>query len=101
MWLSALAIQYRDIREAAGFIAQILMYAAPVIWPVSLIPDKFRILYGIYPMAGVIEGFRCALLGTNPMPWDLIGIGSISAFVIFITGAYYFKRKERIFADVA
>jgi len=58
-------------------------------------------LYAIYPMAGVIEGFRSAVLGHNQMPWELIGIGTISATLIFISGAFYFKKKERIFVDVA
>jgi lipopolysaccharide transport system permease protein len=105
MWLSALAIQYRDIPHGINFLTQLLMYAAPVVWPVSLISEKFgkniELLYGLYPMAGVIEGFRSSLLGHNPMPWELIGMGTITAIVLFITGALYFKRKERIFADVA
>ena len=101
MWLSALAIQYRDIKHAIHFMAQFLMYAAPVVWPVSLIPEQYRLVYGLYPMAGVIEGFRSALLGHNPMPWDLIGMGTITAIALFVTGALYFRRKERIFADVA
>ncbi len=101
MWLSALAIQYRDVRFALPFIAQLLMYAAPVVWPASLVPEQLRPLYGLYPMAGVIEGFRSALLGTNPMPWDLILPGTLSAVVIAISGAFYFRRLERIFADVA
>jgi len=101
MWLSALAIQYRDIKHATQFIVQLLMYAAPVVWPVSLIPDKYRLIYGIYPMAGVIEGFRSALIGTNPMPWDLILMGTVTALLISVSGALYFRRMERIFADVA
>lgn len=105
MWLSALAIQYRDIKHATQFISQLLMYAAPVVWPVSLIAEKFgdtaKLIYGLYPMAGVIEGFRSAVLGHNPMPWDLIGMGTISSLILFVTGALYFKRKEQIFADVA
>lgn len=105
MWLSALAIQYRDIPHGIQFLSQLLMYAAPVVWPVSLIAEKFgetaEILYGLYPMVGVIEGFRSALLGHNPMPWGLLGMGTLSALFLFITGAHYFKRKERIFADVA
>lgn len=101
MWLSALAIQYRDVRNATPFIAQLLMYAAPVVWPASLIPQQLRVLYGLYPMAGVIEGFRSALLDTHPMPWDLIVPGTISALVIAISGAFYFRRLERNFADVA
>jgi len=101
MWLSALAIQYRDIKHAMTFATQILMYAAPVVWPVSLVPAQFRLWYGLYPMVGVIEGFRSAFIGKNPMPWDLIGVGAISAAIVLISGALYFKRTERIFADVA
>jgi lipopolysaccharide transport system permease protein len=108
MWLSAMAIQYRDVRFAMQFGVQILMYAAPVVWPVSLITQKFpqwgetvRLLYGLYPMAGVIEGFRSALLGAQPMPWDLLTAGTLSALLISTSGAFYFRRKERIFADVA
>jgi lipopolysaccharide transport system permease protein len=100
MWLSAMAIQFRDVRHATPFLAQLLMYAAPVVWPVSLIPVQYRLLYGLYPMAGVIEGFRSALLGTTPMPWDLILTGTLSAIGIAFTGALYFRRTERIFADV-
>lgn len=101
MWLSALAIQYRDIKHAIQFIAQFLMYAAPVVWPVSLIPEQYRLIYGIYPMAGIIEGFRAALIGVNPLPWDLIAIGTISTMAIFISGLLYFRNVESIFADVA
>ena len=105
MWLSAMAIQYRDIPHGVGFLSQMLMYAAPVVWPLSLLEDKFgesvSLAYGIYPMVGVIEGFRSALLGHNPMPWVLIGIGALSAIFLFISGALYFKNKERIFVDVA
>ena len=105
MWLSALAIQYRDIPHGIQFLSQILLYAAPVVWPISLISEKFgqniKLIYGLYPMAGVIEGFRSALIGHNTMPWDLIGMGTISSLFLFFTGAFYFKKKERIFADVA
>lgn len=101
MLLSALAIQYRDIRHAMGFVIQALMYAAPVVWPVSKLPPEYRLWYGLYPLAGVIEGFRASLLSTGPMPWDLIGMGSITAIVSFLVGALYFRRTERFFADVA
>lgn len=101
MWLSVLAVQYRDVRFAMQFVIQILMYAAPVVWPASLVPEKYRLLYGLYPMAGVIEGFRSALLGQLPMPWTLIGMGALSAAVFFVTGLFYFRRTERILADVA
>ena len=101
MWMSALGIQYRDVKQAIAFIVQLLLYASPVAWPVSIIPEKFRLIYGIYPMAGVLEGFRSALIGKNPMPWDLISMGSLTAVILFITGALYFQRMEKNFADVA
>ena len=105
MWLSAMAIQYRDVRYAIQFMSQLLMYAAPVVWPLSLLSEKFgdniAMWYGLYPMVGVIEGFRSALIGTNPMPWNLIMMGAISGSVLLLTGSLYFRRKERIFADVA
>jgi lipopolysaccharide transport system permease protein len=101
MWLTALAIQYRDVKYALQFGVRLLMYASPVVYPTSLIPERFRLLYALNPMTGVIEGFRAALLGTRPMPWDLIGVGTAMALVLFVTGALYFKRMERVFADVA
>jgi|TARA_Y100000310_G_scaffold89895_1_gene87004 lipopolysaccharide transport system permease protein len=105
MWLSAMAIQYRDIPQGVGFLSQLLMYAAPVVWPLSLLKERFGesavLVYGIYPMAGVIEGFRSALLNHSPMPWELIGIGILTAIFLFISGALYFKSKERFFVDVA
>lgn len=105
MWASSLAIQYRDVGFAMHFLTQILMYLAPVVWPVSLISEKFgesaRFFYGFYPMAGVIEGFRSSLIGQNPMPWDLIINGTISTIIIFLSGLIYFNKKEPKFADVA
>ena len=104
MWLSALAIQYRDIRHGVTFLAQLLMYISPVVWPVSLLSEKFgdsvAFWYGLYPMVGVISGFRSSIIGQNEMPWDLINLGAISAIIIFVTGAL-FSKKEKIFADVA
>lgn len=100
MWLTALSVRYRDVNYAMSFIVQLLMYAAPVVYPASSVPDRFRWFYGLFPMSGVIEGFRSALLGTNPMPWDLLAIGSVTAIIIFLSGVAYFSRMERIFADV-
>lgn len=101
LWLTAAAIQYRDVKHAMTFVLQLAMYASPVVYPASLIPDQWRWLYAINPMVGVIEGFRAALLGTQPMPWSMIGIGAISATTILISGLTFFRRKEKIFADVA
>ncbi|MDQ3392685.1 MAG: ABC transporter permease [Bacteroidota bacterium] len=99
--LSSMAVQYRDVKHALSFAVQILMYAAPVIYPASKIPAQFQFIYSLNPMVGVIEGFRSALLGTNPMPWDYIITGSIVAAILAVVGAFYFKRMERTFADVA
>jgi lipopolysaccharide transport system permease protein len=105
MWLSALAVLYRDVKHGLQFATQLLMFAAPVVWPVSSLTERFgetaTLIYGLYPMVGVIEGFRAAMLNTTPMPWDLIAIGSCSALLIAVSGAFYFRRMEAIFADVA
>ena len=101
MWLGALALQYRDVRYGLPFAVQFLMYAAPIVYPTSLIPRPFRYPYAINPLVGVIEGFRATLLGSGPVPWDLIGIGGVSSLLVFWFGAVYFIRKEPVFADVA
>ena len=101
MWFTAMAIQYRDINYAMGFIVQLLMYGAPVVYPASNVPENYRLLYACFPMAGVIEGFRSVLLKTNPIPWDLILVGYIVALIVFISGLFYFRRTEQYFADVA
>lgn len=101
MWLTALAIQYRDVNYAISFGVQLLMYAAPVVYPTSLIPERYQLLYALNPLVGVIEGFRAALLGTRAMPWDFIAAGTVMALVLFVSGMFYFRRKEHIFADVA
>ena len=101
MWLTALSVQYRDVNYAMGFVVQLLMYAAPVVYPASLIPERYQLFYALNPMVGVIEGFRAALLGTRAMPWDFIAVGAGVAIVLFVSGMFYFRRKEHIFADVA
>lgn len=100
-WLSTLAIQYRDVKHALSFLIQVLMYTAPVVYPTTLIPEAWKLLYALNPMVGVIEGLRSALFGTRDMPWLLILIGSVSSLVIAVSGTSYFVRKQRIFADVA
>ncbi len=101
MWLTSLAVQYRDVNYGINFGTQLLMYAAPVVYPTSLVPEAYRPFYALNPMVGVIEGFRSGLLGTNPMPWELIAIGTCSAVLLFVTGALFFRHKEASFADVA
>lgn len=101
MWLTALAIQYRDIRYGINFFVQLLMYASPVIYATSSVPEKYQIFYAMNPMVGVIEGFRASLLGTRSMPWEFLAVGLGMAVLFFVTGAIYFRRMERYFADVA
>ena len=100
MWLGALAAQYRDINHGIGLGTQLLMYAAPVVYPASVIPSWARPLYGLNPMAGVIEGFRSAVIRTQPMPWDLIASGTAVAAVLIWCGSRQFAACERRFADI-
>jgi lipopolysaccharide transport system permease protein len=99
LWLSALTAEYRDFRFVLPFLTQIWMFATPVVYPSSLLPEPWRTLYGLNPMVGVVEGFRWALLGTNP-PGPMIYVSAAAALVLFISGAGYFRRMERTFADV-
>ena len=97
---TALAVQFRDIRYFITFGMQGLIYGSPVVYPASILPEKYQLYYAINPMTGVIEGMRSAYLGSTLMPWDLIGISAISSFVLLISGVVYFSRSERHFADV-
>lgn len=99
MWLSAMAIRFRDVRHAMPFAVRMLMYTAPIVYSASSIPEKWRFVYSLNPIVGVIEGFRACLLGT-PMPWTYIWPGIITATILLISGAFYFKRMERVFVDV-
>ncbi|TWT55865.1 ABC transporter permease [Allorhodopirellula solitaria] len=101
VWLTALAVQYRDVKHAMTFLIQLGMYASPVVYPTSLIPEKFQLLYALNPMVGVIEGYRSALLGSQPIPWSLLAVGTASASVLMLTGLAFFRSKEKVFADVA
>jgi lipopolysaccharide transport system permease protein len=99
MWLSAMAIRYRDIKFAMSFAVRMLMYTAPIVYSASSIPGKYRIFYSLNPIVAVIEGYRSCLLGT-PVPWLYIWPGIITAAILLISGAFYFKRLERVFVDV-
>ena len=99
MWLSALAIRFRDVKFAMPFIVRMLVYTAPIVYSASTIPDKYRIFYSLNPIVGVIEGFRACLLGI-PIPWLFIVPGIITSLLILVSGAMYFKKMERIFVDV-
>jgi lipopolysaccharide transport system permease protein len=100
LWLSAMNVQYRDVRYAVPFLVQFWMFASPVTYPSSIVPEAWRALYGLNPMAGVIEGFRWALLGTETSPGPLITVSVGAALVLLVSGAYYFRRMEKTFADV-
>jgi lipopolysaccharide transport system permease protein len=99
MWLSALAIRYRDVKHAMTFVVRMLMYSAPIVYSASSIPAKYRIIYSLNPIVGVIEGYRACFLGTL-IPWEYILLGSATAVILFISGAMYFQRMERVFVDV-
>lgn len=101
LWLTALAIRYRDVKYAMAIVIQLLMYVAPVVYPASIVPNRFRIVYSLNPMVGIIEGFRAALLGTRAFPWMEIGLGAAVASVLLAWGLLYFSRAERFFVDVA
>jgi lipopolysaccharide transport system permease protein len=104
-FFSSLALQYRDIRFLIGFFTPLLMYAAPVVFPASLVEKNFGhtayLVYGIYPLTGIIEGFRAAVVTGRQIPWTLIGMSSIGSISLFIVGIHTFRRLESKFADVA
>lgn len=98
LWLSALNVQFRDIRYTLGFLTQIWLFCTPIAYPSRLLPEPLRTFYGLNPMVGVVEGFRWALLGT-PAPGGLVWVSAAAAVAILISGAFYFRRMERGFAD--
>ena len=100
LWLSVINVRYRDVGQAIPFVIQIWMFASPVAYPVSVVPEKWRLLYNLNPMSGVIEGFRWALTGTEnpplvPILWSAVIVG-----ILFYGGILFFKRMEETFADV-
>jgi lipopolysaccharide transport system permease protein len=99
MWLSALAIRFRDVKFAMSFIIRLLIYTAPILYTASSIPAQYRFVYSLNPIVGVIEGFRASLLGT-PMPWEFILPGLAMSVLLVLSGAIYFRRMERVFVDV-
>ncbi len=100
LWLSALNVRYRDVGHAVPFLVQIWMFITPVTYPVSLVPEKWRLLYSLNPMTGVIEGFRWALLGQQSPDFAVITVSAVMMFTLLVTGIVYFRYTERTFADV-
>ncbi len=100
LWLSALNVQYRDVRYTIPLITQCWLFLSPVAYPSSIVPEPWRLLYSLNPMVGVIEGFRWALLGNNALTVEMVVISTLSALVFFLSGVFVFRRIERGFADV-
>lgn len=101
LWLGAMNVQFRDVRYATPFLARIWYFVTPIVYPTNLVPEALRPLYFINPMATVVDGFRWALLGTDTDPGSMAVISTVTAVILLLTGAYYFRRTERTFADVA
>ena len=100
LWLSAMNVQFRDVRYTIPFITQFWLFATPIAYPSSLLAEPWRTLYGINPMVGVVEGFRWALLGTDTSPGPIIIVSALVSVLLLVSGAYYFRRMEKSFADV-
>lgn len=100
LWLSALNVLFRDINYVLPFLTQFWMYMTPIAYPSSMIPEQWRVLYALNPMTGVVEGFRWALLGTGQPPGIMTAVSSGVALLLLVTGMFYFRRMERLFADM-
>jgi homopolymeric O-antigen transport system permease protein len=99
LWLSALNVEYRDVRVVIPFLLQIWMYATPVVYPLKALPLKYHWIVRVNPVTGIVDAFRACLLG-QPLPWASLGYAAVFGLVVMITGAFYFRRVERLFADV-
>jgi lipopolysaccharide transport system permease protein len=101
LWLSAMNVQFRDVRYTLPFLTQFWLFATPIAYPSSLIDNPIlRAIYGINPMVGVVEGFRWALLGVDTVPTFTVGVSAVAAVLLLVSGAFYFRRMEKTFADV-
>ncbi|MBC8444862.1 MAG: ABC transporter permease [Chloroflexi bacterium] len=100
LWLTAMNVQFRDVRYAVPFLIQAWMYATPIAYPSSLLDEPWRTLYGLNPMVGVVEGFRWALLGAETAPGPVVLVSALVSIALLVSGAFYFRRMERTFADV-
>lgn len=100
LWLAALNVEYRDVRYVVPFLTQFWMFATPLAYPSSLLSEPWRTLYALNPMVGVVEGFRWGLLGVSNAPGPMVAVSSAAALILLLTGALYFRRMERTFADI-
>ena len=99
-WLSAMNAQFRDVRYVVPFLVQVWLFLTPIAYPSSLVDMPWRLLFGLNPMAGVVEGFRWVLLGTDTAPGPMIIVSSVTAVILLVSGAFYFRKMERVMADV-
>lgn len=100
LWLSALSVQYRDVRYLIGFLVQFWLFATPVAYPSSIIPEQWHAVYALNPMAGVVEGFRWALLGKSSALGSMLWVSTSVVLITLLGGFYYFRRMEQEFADI-
>jgi lipopolysaccharide transport system permease protein len=99
LWLAALNVKYRDVRYTIGFLVQFWFLVTPIAYPTSVVPDRWRVWYGLNPMVGIVEGFRWALRGAGAAPVSLLVVSACVAVAILMSGLYYFRRTEDTFAD--
>ena len=101
LWLSALNMEFRDVQYLVPFFNQAMIFLTPVVYPASLVPEQWRSLYSLNPMVGVVEGFRWSLLDTGSGPGAALGVSIAMASALFVSGLFFFRQRERVFADVA
>jgi len=100
LWLSAMNVVYRDVGYILPFLTQFWFYLTPVVYPASKVPESWRLIYALNPMVGVIEGFRWALLATPTAPGPMLLVSTAIALLLLVSGLFYFRRMERVFADM-
>jgi len=100
LWLSALNVKYRDIRYVVPFLLQFWMFASPIVYPTSMLPARWRTLYALNPMVGVVDGMRWSLLGTHTAPGPVIAVSALTTLLFALGGAMYFRKMENRFADI-
>jgi lipopolysaccharide transport system permease protein len=100
LWFAALNVQYRDVAYIVPFIVQFWLFATPIAYPSSLLPEQWRVVYALNPMVGVVEGFRWALVGADTAPGPMVAVSAAAALILLLGGAFYFRSMERRFADV-
>jgi lipopolysaccharide transport system permease protein len=100
LWLAALNVEYRDVRYTIPFLTQFWLFITPIAYPASLVPERWRVLYALNPMVGVVEGFRWSLLGSSDALSDSVGASAVMVVVLLVGGLFYFKRVEKTFADI-